>query len=149
MQTIQEILQHKLKGATRIAILGVGSNIMGDDIAGMLVAQNIENKIKEKAEATGKPIDNIKVLFGGTAPENITGDIKKFNPTHIIIIDSADFRKEPGFIGVIELDKIGGMSFCTHRLPLKVLADYLTKSLKCQIMLLAIQPKAMLFGDGV
>lgn len=133
--------QNKLKGASRIAILGVGSELRSDDLAGILVAQKIKEIIKDKDK------DKFKVFIGGTAPENLTGDIKKFNPSHIIIIDSADFKKEPGFMGQVELDKIGGMSFDTHRLPLKIMADYLLQSLPgVIIILLGIQPKSLAFG---
>jgi len=144
MQDLKTTLQHKLKGATRVAILGVGSNIMGDDIAGMLVAEKVEEGIKARNG------EKVKIFFGGTAPENLTGDLKQFIPSHLIIIDSADFKKEPGYVGFIELDKIGGMSFCTHRLPLKIMADYLLQSLpKLTIILLCIQPKSMRFGEEV
>jgi len=33
-------------------------------------------------------------FYRRTAPENLTGEIKKFQPTHLIIIDAAELNKE-------------------------------------------------------
>lgn len=42
-----------------------------------------------------------------------------------------------------------GVSFSTHKLPARVLMDYFTRSLKCDIMLIGIQPKSLEFGKKV
>ncbi|MGA2091178.1 MAG: hydrogenase maturation peptidase HycI [Endomicrobiales bacterium] len=134
------LLQEKLAGATRVAILGVGSELRADDVAGILVAQECE-KI-HKAE-------NFKVFYGYTAPENITGEIRKFSPSHLIIIDAADTSDTPGTISFINPDDIAGISFSTHMIPLKILVDYITADTKCQIAIIGIQPQTLTFGQAV
>ncbi len=136
-----KILKQKLNNARRVAVLGVGSELRGDDIAGILAAQQIEKTITKQ---TTSP--KIRVFIGETAPENLTGEIKKFQPTHLIIIDAAEFNKEPGHIEIMEPETIGGTSFCTHSLPLKVIIGYLLESFKFQAIIIGIQPKTLVFG---
>ncbi|MGA2680088.1 MAG: hydrogenase 3 maturation endopeptidase HyCI [Sedimentisphaerales bacterium] len=136
-----KILKQKLNNAQRVAVLGIGSELRGDDIAGLLVAQQIEKTITKQ---TTSP--EIRVFIGETAPENLTGEIKKFQPTHLIIIDAAELNKEPGHIEIMEPETIGGTSFCTHSLPLKVIIGYLLESFKFQAIIIGIQPKTLTFG---
>jgi len=92
---------------------------------------------------------NLKFILGGSAPENFTGEIIKFSPSHIIIIDSADLGKNAGAIELIKEEDIGGVSFSTHRLPTKILIDYLKNSINCEFIFIGIQPKTLKFGDLV
>ncbi|MDD5634254.1 MAG: hydrogenase maturation protease, partial [Candidatus Omnitrophica bacterium] len=117
MQTLKATLRNELKNAGKVAILGIGSELRGDDAAGVLVAR--------KCERCFEKVGHVKVFHGSTAPENFTGEIKKFKPTHIIMIDSADIKKSAGEVAVIDLNNIGGVSFSTHRLPTKIMAEYL------------------------
>jgi len=140
VQTLSKILQQKLENAKRVAILGVGSELRGDDAAGILTARQIE-KISKKIKTP-----DVQVFIGDTAPENLTGVIKRFEPTHLIIIDSADLDKQPGEIEIIAAEAICGTSFCTHTLPNSVLADYLRKSFNFELITIGIQPKTLAFG---
>ena len=137
----QETLKQKLNNALRVAVLGIGSELRGDDVAGLLAAQQIEKNTKGKSVTP-----QVQVFISETAPENLTGEIKKFQPTHLIIIDAAELNKEPGHIEIMEPGTIGGTSFCTHALPLKVIVDYLLKSFKFQAIIIGIQPKTLTFG---
>ncbi|MFZ0033893.1 MAG: hydrogenase 3 maturation endopeptidase HyCI [Sedimentisphaerales bacterium] len=141
MKKLAAVLRQKLENARRVAVLGIGSELRGDDVAGILSAQHIE-KITRRKNAPPE----VLVFIGGTAPENLTGEIKKFQPTHLIIIDSADLDAEPGYVRVLNPDEIGGISFCTHSLPIKVMTDYLLQSFDCQIMTIGIQPKTLTVG---
>jgi hydrogenase 3 maturation protease len=134
------LLQEKLAGATRVAILGVGSELRADDAAGILVAQQCE-KIHSA--------ENFKVLYGYTAPENLTGEVRRFSPSHLIIIDAADTSDEPGTISFINPDDIAGISFSTHMMPLKILVDYITADTKCAVAIIGIQPHTLTFGQPV
>jgi hydrogenase 3 maturation protease len=136
-----KILKKKLHNAQRVAVLGVGSELRGDDVAGILAAQQIEKIITKQ---TTSP--EVRVFIGETAPENLTGEIKRFQPTHLIIIDAAELNKEPGHISIMEPETIGGTSFCTHSLPLKIIIGYLLESFKFQAIIIGIQPKTLTFG---
>ena len=135
---LKTILKENLSDAKGIAVLGVGSELKGDDRAGMLVVERLKKKYSGQ-----DPVPPIKLFYGATAPENLTGEIIKFRPTHIIIIDSADVSAEPGTIEVIPPEQVGGISFSTHMMPLKILIDYICQSIKCKVMIIGIQPKTL------
>jgi hydrogenase 3 maturation protease len=137
VKNLAQALNQRLKGAKRLSLLGVGSDLRGDDVAGILVANSLSLKAKKSR--------NFKVFIGETAPENLTGEIRKFDSTHLIIVDSADMNKKPGSVQLIDPDQIGGLSFCTHSLPLKVMTDYLEKSVGCKTCIIGIQPKGLGF----
>jgi len=139
MANLKTILKQKLKDAKRIVVLGIGSELRADDAAGLLVAEELK-KIKNL---------KLKVFLGSTAPENFTGEIIKFKPTHILIVDSVDTDQKPGFILLINPDEVGGVSFSTHMLPVKMMVDYLLASLECEIIIIGIQPKVLLFGETI
>jgi len=89
----------------------------------------------------------LRVFFGSTAPENLTGAIIAFKPTHLIIVDSADIGEKAGAVLLLRADEVGrGVSFSTHKIPPKVLIDYFANSMKCEIIIIGIQPKCINFG---
>jgi hydrogenase 3 maturation protease len=137
VEKLKSSLKTKLKNAKKIAVLGIGSELRGDDAAGMLVA--------EKLQKTNNTSSALKVFFGSTAPENLTGAIKDYKPTHILIIDSADTGNTAGTAIIIEPEKLNGISFCTHRLPTNIMTNYLEQSLNCKTIIIGIQPKNMEF----
>lgn len=140
MRDLKTTLKSRLKNADRIAILGIGSELRGDDVAGQLVVKQLEPfccKIDKGKKA--------KTFNGATAPENITGEIKRFKPSHLIVIDSIDAGIEPGEVTLFEPDKIRGASFSTHRLPASIMTEYLRKSIDCKVVFIGIKPKTLDF----
>jgi hydrogenase 3 maturation protease len=181
LQTLRTNLQQRLKGASRIALLGIGSELRADDAAGILVAERVQFRIADcglrieegtrgKSEirnpTTPPQADaccrvsfakseiktasaQLAVFLGGTAPENLTGEIKRFAPTHLVIVDAADLDSEPGTITIMDPDSIGGTTFCTHSLPIKVMIDYLLNSFECHVTIVGIQPQSLEVGAPV
>lgn len=121
-------------------MLGVGSELRGDDVCGLLIARCLKKNLK------GFRRKEIKVFFGDTAPENFTGELRRFNPSHTIIIDSAQMGKQVGAVKVLSQKELRGASFCTHKLPMEVLATYLRESIGCRVIVLGIQPAKIDFG---
>jgi hydrogenase maturation protease HycI len=142
VRSLKDEIQSRLKSAKRVAVLGIGSELRGDDIAGILVLRALE-KSKKKLRRGVK----LKAFEGSTAPENITGEVITFKPTHLIIVDSADIGEKPGSVLLLRADEVGrGISFSTHKIPPKILIDYFARSLKCEIIIIGIQPKTINFG---
>ena len=131
-------LKKRLNKASCVVLVGVGSDLRGDDRAGLLVAQ----KLKVKSQ-------KLKVLIGGTAPENLTGEIKRLKPSHLIIVDSADLQAAPGAVEVVGYEKIGGHTFSTHSAPLKLMIDFLLADISFEPIVIGIQPKSLEFGAAV
>jgi hydrogenase 3 maturation protease len=123
VQNLRNKLKSNLIGAKRIAALGVGSELRADDVAGILVSQKLDKDAKRISRAI-----ELKVFLGYTAPENLSGEIKKFKPTHVMIIDTADIGKKPGEVALFTPEDSGGISFSTHKLPIKVLAQCLSNA---------------------
>ena len=75
METIKKALGSWIKPAKRLAILGIGSDLRGDDGAGMLVAEKLEKSLKKI-----KASPEVRIFLGATAPETI---ISKSNTSKI------------------------------------------------------------------
>ncbi|MCZ3366782.1 MULTISPECIES: hydrogenase maturation peptidase HycI [Methanobacterium] len=130
-----------LRGYKKIVILGIGNEIKGDDALGAIIAQ--------KSLLLFDKNENIVVFDGGTVPENYTGLIRKENPTHIILVDAVDMKKEPGHIRVVEKEEIANYNISTHAMPISFLIKYMETTLSAQIILLGIQPKSMGFAEPI
>ena len=141
MENLKSSLQKRLEGAKRIALLAVGSSLRGDDAAGLLLAERLRTASSRKK--------NFKIFVGETAPENLTGEVKKFKPTHVIIVDAADLGARPGSAELVDFRKTGGVTFSTHQLPMNILSSYLAGELSCEVILLGIQPRSLKFGSAV
>jgi hydrogenase 3 maturation protease len=132
---LNEYLPEALKGVKRLAVLGVGSVLRGDDAAGTQVIENLA------AARTPAKYPAVRLYAGETAPENFSGKIAAFRPTHLLIVDAADLGQAPGTIMDINPTEVGGPGFCSHLLPLKVMTDYLVSETGTAVVLLGIQYK--------
>lgn len=138
MENLRKNLKAKLNNFNKLLIIGVGSELRGDDAVGLVIAGALQ-----KALAKNK---KIKIISAGPSPENFTGEIKRFNPSHIIIIDACEAGKDAGFIAVIDARDIRGDSISTHRMPLSVFINYLDNFIKSDIIIIGIQPKTIGFN---
>lgn len=138
---VESFLQGWLEGAERLAVVGVGSTLRADDAAGMMVVERLSEEFPKGARP--------ELLFcpGETAPENYSGKIRSFRPTHILVIDAADVGLAPGEIVEIPPESVGGPAFLSHMLPLRVMIDYLADGTDAKAALLGIQYQSMEF-DG-
>jgi hydrogenase 3 maturation protease len=135
-------LKIRLKGAKRVAVLGVGSLLCGDDALGLVLIEETRKSLKGVKRCVP-----LKLFSCGATPENYTGEVKKFRPSHILIVDALDMGETAGKIVLTEAGgKSANVSFSTHALPMKVLANYLIRSLGCRIICIGIQPKTIGFS---
>lgn len=143
METLKTLLAAKLKNSKKTALLAVGSSLRGDDAAGLLVAEFLNKslpKIKNK--------NSFKIFIGETAPENFTGEIRKFEPSVILIVDCAEFAEKPGALKVMSPQETRGITFSTHSLPPRVMAQYFSDSFPCEVVIIGIQPKHLKFNES-
>ena len=125
------------KGGTRLprtCLVGVGSDLRGDDSAGLWVARAL---LQDGRVARA---ERLLIVEGGPAPENHTGQLRAFRPELVLLVDAAHLDEPPGTIQWIPLDAIDGMSASSHSLPLSMLARYLTLELSCDVAIIGIQP---------
>lgn len=137
MEKIKDTLNKFLNDAERIAFLAIGSELRGDDAAGIMAGKELEKEaLPEK----------FKVLLGYTAPENLTGEIKSFAPSHLIICDAADSGLNAGEISIVSVDDIQGAAFSTHMMPMNVFINYISQDNPCKTLIIGIQPENLEFG---
>lgn len=123
----------------RVAILGIGSPIRGDDAVGLHVIK----KLREHG------MDNVLLLETQTVPESFTSVLRNFTPTHVLMIDAAHIDAEPGVTRIIPTQMISDVCISTHKLPLTVLADYIKETMCAEVALVGIQPTSIAFGTRI
>lgn len=118
----------------RTCLLGIGSDLRGDDAAGLVVARRLldDERCREASD--------LLILEGGPAPENQTGRIRAFQPELVLFVDAAQMNEPPGTVQWVPLDSIDGMSASSHSLPLSMLAQYIAAEFDCYVAVLGIQP---------
>ena len=127
----------KTDPGSRLVILGVGQELDGDDAAGLLVVRRLATRIPAQGA--------VRLIEGGSAPENFLGAIERFDPGLVLLIDALDAQETPGRIFWVEEAEISGFSASTHSLPLTLFMDYLRSSSHSEIGLIGIQPEAIAF----
>src|SRR5512147_1394215 len=116
----------------RVAILGIGNELSGDDGAGVRVVRELAARLPATP--------GVLLIDGGVAPENFTGPLRRFQPDLVLEIDAALLDEPPGTTRAIDWREADGLSASTHTLPPSVLASYLVSELKCDVRLIGIQP---------
>ena len=124
-----------------MAIVGIGAELRGDDAAGLRVIALLEDALSKRP-----PRIPCRTFIGGTAPENVTGAVRTFNPSHILFIDAADLGCEPGAFSEIDPEQTGGASFSTHTLPIGVIVQYLVATTEAEALLVGIQPRSLAYA---
>jgi hydrogenase 3 maturation protease len=124
----------------RIAVLGVGNELRGDDAAGVFTVRNLQQK--------GLASSQFLLLDTGPSPENFTSPVVKFSPDWIIMIDAARLNYRPGRIACFSMDEVGGVGAFTHGLPLSMIGEYLVETTHCVFSLLGIQLAHSEFGQA-
>lgn len=117
-------------------LLAVGNGMMGDDGAGVLLAQMLQNH----------PLDGWNVLNGGSAPENVLHKIREMDTARVLVVDAADMDLPPGSIRRIPAGRLEDpFLMTTHTLPLSFLIEALQEFVP-QVDLVGIQPTVVAFG---
>lgn len=122
----------------RVAVVGIGQELRGDDAAGCVVAGSLQALLADHG--------GLLVLDSGPAPESQTGQLRRFQPALVIFVDAAQMGDPPGSVRWLPWEQTVGMSNSTHTLPIEMVARYLNATLGCEIFLIGIQPAAMTLG---
>ena len=120
----------RIKNARRLAIVGIGDELIPPDRPGMYAAREIEKQ----------HLPGVEVFLAGTVPESITGPLRRYQPDHVLFLDAADMGARPGTIAVIEPEQIPATLVSTHVLPLSVVMEYVERETGAGVTLLGIQP---------
>lgn len=145
-----------LNSYSSLVILGIGNDIRGDDGLGPYIIENLRdlfesnesNTLNEKLDTDAnlnENINNLNIHFinAGSVPENFTGEIRKINPSHIIMIDAVLMNESYGKIKFINKDEIVNVSVSTHSMSLTYLIKYLEQDNEYEILFIGVQPEVM------
>lgn len=135
-QTLRKL--QRVDRPVRIAVVGIGHELRGDDAAGVALAHSLERFVNGN--------ENLLVICAGSAPENCTAQLRYFAPDYVLLFDAAHMGEEPGKARWLSWEQASGFSASTHSLPLSLLGSFLTKELGCEVGLLGIQPACIKVG---
>jgi len=122
----------------RIAVVGVGHDLRGDDAAGLWVAHALQPLVAGN--------ESLLAIEAGMAPENASGQLRRFRPDLVLLVDAADMGAEPGTVRWLSCRDTTGITASTHTPPMHILASYLTAEFGCAVALLGIQPADIALG---
>jgi len=147
VDALTQTLSHLRKDADpdrppRVAVVGLGHELRGDDAAGIVVTQRLIRD--ERPPSAIRP--SALIVSAGSAPENCTGVLRRFDPDLVMLVDAAQMGAPPGAVRWLAWQETSGLSASTHTMPPYVLAKYLTAELKCQMAVLGIQPADTTLG---
>lgn len=117
-------------------ILGIGNSLLGDEGAGPLVIQYLQQHFAEEA--------NVEYLDGGTLSFTLAGTLASHG--HLILVDATNLKAAPGSIQVFEgaaMDAwLSGSRTSVHEVSLGDLLDItrLTGDMPQRRALIGIQP---------
>lgn len=115
----------------RVAILGIGQELCGDDAAGLIVVRRLQPAFAG--------YENRLLIETGPAPENFSGPVRRFKPNLVLLVDAAQMDALPGDVQVLPWQEASGFGASTHSLSLAMFAGYLEGELGCVIGLIGIQ----------
>lgn len=134
----------------RIAVIGIGNTLNGDDGAGVAVVRALRRAFYS-GELPGAvtEIGRILLVEAETAPEAFTGVIRRFQPEWVILVDAANLGEPGGAVQVFDWSEATGMSASTHTLPPSILAHFLLEEIHCRVVILGIQPETLEFDRPI
>jgi hydrogenase 3 maturation protease len=140
---LRRTLEHlkKAERPARVALVGIGHELHGDDAVGVALARMLKMRVPERG--------GLLVVEAGPMPENSSGTLRRFGPDLVLLVDAAQMGAEPGTVRWLAWQIAGGNGVSTHTLPLTLFARYLTAELGCEVALIGIQPADLAFGAAL
>jgi hydrogenase 3 maturation protease len=126
----------RLVHGRRVAVVGVGNRLRGDDGVGSLLAERL-------ATRGASP-----VLDAGTVPENYVGPLLAAGVDVVLFVDAADFGGTPGECCIAPASELAGRGAATHTASLALIEQWLQPG-GVECWLLGIQPHRTGFAEGL
>jgi hydrogenase 3 maturation protease len=108
-------------------LVGVGSEIRGDDAFGPLLARRVAS--------LGLPS-----LDAGTSPESVTGPIRRSGAEVLLLADVGRLGAPPGTLRLLDPDEIAPGATSTHDPSLRLLVGFLRADRPLDVRILAVEP---------
>ena len=138
----QENLTRLLKSASssnRVALVGIGHPLRGDDYAGSLIAKALVKKAGNYSR------NGLYIFDAEDDVEGMISKLAKLHPKHVVFIDACEMKMKPGELKLLSIADTSYPFFTTHGIPLKLLAQKLLP--ESEAWILAIQPESLELAD--
>ena len=123
----------------RTLVITLGSELRADDGVGPYVFARVKS---------GRP--DLKLMDGGTTPENIAQTAIDWKPDKIILIDAARFGGAAGEARLIPLEAINRATvLSTHSFPLSVTFSIIKEDTGAELVILGVQVKSLEYNEGL
>ncbi|TXT54731.1 MAG: Hydrogenase 3 maturation protease [Promethearchaeota archaeon] len=135
MENILNKLLERLNDAEKIVFMGIGENKMTDDGIGPYIATNLLEYSNDKFLFMNANID----------PMARIDQIEKFNPSHIIVLDTCTLNKPPGTVAILERENIKDhVPISSHTIPIHVVLDLLKNKIdNLDVFMIGVVPKSL------
>ena len=129
MNPLEEHIGHQM------LVVGVGNPMRGDDVAGLVLAERVAEKLK------------LEYLRCEEVPENYVGKMLDDPADTILLVDAVDMKQAPGEIGLLAPDELADNGISTHNCSVGLLAKVLAGVKDKQMLILGIQPQNLGWGQ--
>jgi hydrogenase maturation protease len=123
----------------RIALVGVGHPLRGDDYVGSQIVKTLTEHVESALP------DGVYLFDAEGDVEAVITKLADVAPKHVIFIDACEMKLQPGETQLLSIEETSYPFFTTHGIPLKVLAEQLLPKSKAWV--LAVQPKHIEFSE--
>jgi hydrogenase 3 maturation protease len=139
-ENIEAKLQTWFADAKKVVVAGIGNPIRQDDYVGLKIVQALQGKVRPE----------VCLLECETVPEGYLLDIEEFQPSNVLLVDTAILGRRAGEASIVDPEEIASFSpVSSHALPLRLFCEYIKQSTGAKIGLLLVEPKNMDFGEGL
>ena len=108
-----------LRGARRIAVVGIGNPDLPADAPGMEAAAALASLGPRSAA----------VFPAGTVPESVTGPLRRYRPDRVLLVDAAATGRPPGSVALLRRGDLRGGFPSAHAPSLAMLVGFLVEDL--------------------
>ncbi len=122
-------------------MMGIGSYLRADDFLGIKIVQNLKESIQN---------ESVLLLEVETAPNDYFHMIEEWKPTHVIIVDAAEFKAKPGTIDLIKREDMADYAISSHKRGLTLFLDFLAFSFPdLEVTIIGVQPESIDYHIGI
>ena len=135
MKEFQSRLLKKLENARKLVFLGIGEEKLSDDGVGPYIISELLEYSDEKSLFINAGID----------PMSRIEEIIKFQPSHLILLDTCTINKPPGTVAIIERENIQeSVPISSHTIPIHIVVDLLLEKLaNLNVFMIGIVPESL------
>ncbi len=128
---LQNLSLSQPKHVVRLAVVGIGRELNGDEAAGVIAARKLR----------GLESRQLRVVDAGATPDNVTGLLGQFQPALVLLIVAVQLNKFPGTIRWFDWRDTIGLDAPPQLLPPYAIARCFVDDVGCEVALIAIQPR--------